>query len=824
MEALPNFTPRVQQAIKLAKEQAAKSKNSSVKPVHLLLGIFKVQNSLLAEAVEDPENFDDDYFNEYLKPNVNFNPEQITFSKSFKSVLRKSAELAEFYSHAYVGVEHVLISLLETKGLSHVLEEYNLDCDAISQRVRSTLEGDSIDRMVDVKKAKKNRRLKSAKDAGLHIPPSNSEKFLSKYSVNFTDLAASGKFDKVVCRDEAISEVVEILCRRTKNNPIILGEAGVGKTAIIEGLSQRIINGEVSDFLLGKQVYALNLSHLVAGTKYRGQFEERLKGVIDEIKKDENNILFIDEIHTLIGAGSAEGSMDAANMLKPMLARGEIRCIGATTLKEYKQSISKDGALARRFQSVIIDEPSTKECYEILLNISDQYESFHKIKYRKNALKASVDLSSRYLTDRNLPDKAIDLIDEAASKVKVRNFKRPNEAKSLESAIESIMEQEQLTTDPERKRVLEECQDELFEKYQVILDEWQQSILDNTIYVNRSDIEEVISIKTGIPISIISSSGENKYLNLKKNLNKEIIGQSEAVDKIYKSVIRFASGLNNPSQPTASFLFLGKTGVGKTLTAKKISKFIFGGENRVIKFDMSEFSEKVSSSKLVGASPGYVGYDEGSALIDKVRKSPYSVILFDEIEKAHPEVTQVLLKVLEEGKLTDNFGRVADFSNCFIILTGNLGSDIIEKSGGALGFSQSSSEEITRDKILEKSKAFFSPEFVNRLDDIIIFQDFNDNDFRKVFDIEIANLNKRIKNRKIKLELSLNLINSLIKEAQSMNLGARPIIHILKDKVEPILAEAILRKKISSGDIAMFDISDDGVIHLSQKSLTKNNI
>ena len=523
MEALPNFTPRVQQAIKIAKQEAVGHKNSKVDSIHLVFGIFKVQNTFFRASLGNdfmpPLDFSD-YFSGYVQSEEDFDIKKLTYSKSFKNILRVSAELADLYTHEYVGIEHVLICLLESKDLSYVFDDLGINSHEVSSHIRATLEGDTIDRVMQTERARQRPRGRSINRNTPKQIQQRTDKYLDKYATNFTELALNGKFDKVVCRTKSIAEVVEILCRRTKNNPIVLGEAGVGKTAIVEGLAQRIVNGEVSDFLIGKQVYALNLSHLIAGTKYRGQFEERLKQVIEEVKKDENNILFIDEIHTLVGAGSAEGSMDAANMLKPMLARGEMRCIGATTPKEYKQSIQKDGALDRRFQSVMLEEPSPTEAYEILNNICEQYESFHQIKYRKNALKAAVDLSSRYLTDRNLPDKAIDIIDEAASKVKIRNFKRPAEAKKLEASLEELIDQENLTSDPERKKVLSDCQDDLFEKYQVLLDEWQNDFSKKNVYVTEADIQEVISGKTGIPLSIISSSGEEKFLNLKKNLCK----------------------------------------------------------------------------------------------------------------------------------------------------------------------------------------------------------------------------------------------------------------------------------------------------------------
>lgn len=799
MEILPNFTPRVQQAIKIAKQDAIDLKHQKVEPMHLLSGIFKVQNSFF-QALHDNtifKSFDfKEYINKYINANQKFDLINLTYSKSFKNILRKSLDLANSYTHDYVGVEHVLVTLLNQPDLKFFFDEIGLKNKELSLQIKSTLEGEIVEKSEQLKDAEIKKR-KIRPDSKIAINDSTPN--LSKYATNFTELARDGKFDKVVCRNSNIKEIIEILCRRTKNNPIILGEAGVGKTALVEGLAQKIISSDIPDFLQNKNIYSLNLNHIIAGTKYRGQFEERVKDVIEEIKADENNILFIDEIHTIVGAGSAEGSMDAANILKPMLARGEIRCIGATTIKEHKSSIEKDAALTRRFQAVYIEEPSTNECFEILKNVSPQYESFHGVKYRKNALKSAVDLSSRYIADRHLPDKAIDIIDEAGSKVKIRNFNKPKELQKIESDLESLIDQEQSSNDLSRKEVLGSCIDELFEKYQSILDEWQQSFKTKPIYVTEKDIQETISSKTSIPISIISSSSDEKYLKLKDNLNKEIIGQIKAVDSIYNSIIRSACGLNSPDKPAGTFLFLGKTGTGKTLTAKKISKFIFGGENKIIRFDMGEYSESISSSKLIGSAPGYVGYESGSMLIDRVRKNPYSVILFDEIEKAHPEVLKVLLGILDEGTLSDNFGRTASFKNCLIILTGNLGSEIIEKSHGAIGFNNFNNEDLIKEKIKEKVQSHFSPEFANRIDELVIFSSFSDDSYKKIINLQLNKINKKLRPKKIKLFLDETVVDYFISELKSINLGARPIERIFQKQIESSLAENMLTKKIEEG-------------------------
>jgi ATP-dependent Clp protease ATP-binding subunit ClpC len=808
MEILPNFTPRVQQAMKMAKQSAISLEHQKVEPLHLLGGVFKVQNSFFQalnnNTVFKSLNFDD-YLKVYIAPSQTFSLKDLTYSKSFKNTLRDSVDLANNYGHDYVGIEHVLVCLLNLADLKFFFDEIDLNSKELSIQIKKSLEGDIEQKDKQIKNFnEKQKEPKKTETPELH--PN-----LSKFASNFTDLAQQGKFDKVVCRSESISELIEVLCRRTKNNPLILGEAGVGKTALAEGLAQKIIEGDIPEFLEGKNIYSLNLNNIIAGTKYRGQFEERLKDLVEEVKSDDSNILFIDEIHTLVGAGNSEGGMDAANILKPMLARGEIRCIGATTIKEFKNSIEKDAALNRRFQPVHISEPSIKQAYQIMQNLAPSYESFHKVKYRKNALKAAVDLSSRYIQDRSLPDKAIDVIDEAASKVKIKNFHKPPEIKNIESSLESLIDQEQKTTDVDRRKTLGICIDDLFEKYQKILDDWQKSFESKPVYVSELDIQEVISHKTSIPISIISASSDEKYLNLKNNLKKDIIGQEAAIDSIYNSVIRSACGLTNPEKPAGTFLFLGKTGTGKTLTSKKISKHIFGGENKIIKFNMGEFSEPVSSSKFIGSSPGYVGYEDGSALVDKVRKNPYSVVLFDEIEKAHPEVLKVLLNILDEGSLVDNFGRKASFKNCLIILTGNLGSEIIEKGSASIGFGVQNNQDLIKEKLKDKVQSFFSPEFANRIDEIIVFSSFKDADYHKIINIQLKKVNEKLKGKKIKIHIDASIKKYFAEKLNKIDLGARPIERIFQKEIEALLAKNILLKNIVNGDKVFFTYVKDKI-------------
>lgn len=821
MDPLPNFTPRVQQAIKIAKKLCISQGLNSVDPLHLLYGILKVQDGLLSNVNQETHKtiellnlFLDRAFAEKSK---NFALDHISYSKQFKNCLRSAALLANEYDHDYVGAEHVFLCLLRLKQTTSFFAEAGIVSADLSLSVKAVLEGGIIKKQEELQESLESlNKLSHRKHLKRHTEEPEEPSLLDKYSVNLTNLALDKKLDSVISRDAEMDDLIKIICRRTKNNPIILGEAGVGKTALVEGLAQKIVDQDVPDQLLGCTIFSLNLNSIIAGTKYRGQFEERFKEIIDNLLLSDNNIIFIDEIHTLVGAGSAEGGIDASNLLKPLLARGGIKCIGATTFSEYKQSIESDKALSRRFQPVIVNEPSIKDTHLIIERLSHEYENFHQVLYRKNALKAAVDLSSRYINDRYLPDKAIDIIDEAASKVKINNFQRPLELKNIENSLESLIDQESSTEDIKKKKVLGGCIDDLFEEYQLILDDWQSSIKKQKVYVTESDIYDVISRKTSIPKSILSSSSDEKFLSLESKLKSVIIGQDAAVNSLYNSIIRSACGLNNPQKPMGVFLLLGQTGTGKTLMSKEVAKNIFGGSNSLIRLDMGEFSEPSSVAKITGSAPGYVGYNKGSFLVDEVRKNPYSVVLFDEIEKAHPEVFKSLLALLDEGSLTDSHGRKADFCNTLIILTSNLGSGIISKPQHGVGFlSAGEDPSAYQDKLKDAITRHFSPEFVNRIDEVITFQPFNDKALLKIINIKLKELNNKLRPKKIKVSFKQCLLNFLTSKLHDINLGARPIDRLLKSHIETLLAESLLKKTLTSNSKVSFFINESGNVEFS---------
>ena len=615
---------------------------------------------------------------------------------------------------------------------------------------------------------------------------------LEVFGINYNKMAESGSLDDIVGKENEIQNITEILCRRKKNNPILIGEPGVGKSALIEGLAQQIVSQDVSDHLLGHTIYGLDLASMIAGTKYRGQFEQRLKKVVDEASQNPRVILFIDEIHTLVGAGSAEGTMDAANILKPALARGQLRCIGATTFKEYKKHIQKDGALDRRFQSVIVEEPTPSETLNILKGIKKKYEKFHQITYSPQSLKLAVELSHRYITDRYMPDKAIDLIDQAGSKVKIKNFKRPLRSREIEKEIESLMAKEEKCDDFIKKQSLLEEQEVLFEEYKDVLNEWSKESKNKKIRVTEEDILEAISTRTNIPLDKIQREKSSTSLSLERRLKSFVVGQDVAVKSISNAILRNKAGLRNPLRPIGSFLFLGPSGVGKTHTAQILAKEVFGSRGNLIQIDMSEFSEKHTSSKLIGAAPGYVGYDESGQLTEKIKKKPYSVVLFDEIEKAHEDISNLLLQVLDEGRLTDNFGIPCDFKNSIVILTSNVGFSVAQ-ANASLGFKASDSSADSSNKILEKARSIFKPEILNRLDETLVFNSFENDDLRKIVNLELKELNKRLKKKKIKLKYDEGLVDFLAAEALSINEGARPIAKLVSDHLENPIAYHIMK-------------------------------
>lgn len=804
----PNFTPRAQQAINEAKKVAEKYNTQFISPEHLFYGMVKLSAGILSEILF-LLNIDknliqkkiEDSFEEQSMRMESYSDDTV-YDEDFHLILKVAASISDKLEHEYVGLEHILLALLKFENSS--IPEYFKSFDATEEDVIS-----EVREYLHLSKDNKTYPKVSAPRAAPPKAKDSSLQNLEKHASNLNALAAQGKFDNIIGKSEEISNVCEILCRRTKNNPVLLGEPGVGKTAIVEGLAQKIVSAEAPDFLLGKTIYSLDLGSLIAGTKYRGQFEERLKNIIDEAKKNINIILFIDEIHTLVGAGAAEGSMDAANILKPLLARGELKCIGATTQDEYKKSILKDGALDRRFQAVKVSEPTREETMQIISGVKSRYEKFHSIYYPDEILELIVRLSSRYILDKQFPDKAIDIMDQAGSKVKIRNIQRPEEAKEIEKKLEELaMQESKMQLFGASKNLIEDEQLDLLEEYDRVIEKWVKKTMKSKIQVTAKDIFEVISSRTGVPVSEMSKKDSQKMLSLYKELDKRIIGQKKAVKEISDSILRSKSGLQNPKKPVGSFLLVGASGTGKTYTAKCIAKFMFGGENKLIQLDMSEFSEKASVSRLIGASPGYIGYEEGGELTEKVRRKPYSVILFDEIEKAHPEVLNILLQILEEGCVTDNSGRKINFNNCIVILTGNVGSEKIIKQ--SIGFASSPSHE--EEKLKEELKVFFRPEFLNRLNQIILFKDFEEGDMLKITKLEISKIQNKLKHKNIKISSTASLNKFISKEASKEKLGARPIQRLIERHIENALSTLILEKTLTENQIVKFSLSKGEVI------------
>lgn len=816
MTPKPNFTPRAQQAINEAKKVAKKYFNEYITLDHLFFGMVNLNAGILSEIlfllqidqIELKEKIEDALFimTEQSELNVGSDKNQPVYDEHFHLVLKVSASISEKLGHEYVGIEHILLALLkyEESNIPEYFESFNATENDIIAEVREYLHLSKEHKPNTKSREKYFSQAAPAKEIKLQN--------LEKFATNLNSLAHQGKIDNIIGKNKEISEVCEILCRRTKNNPVLLGDPGVGKTAIVEGLAQEIAGGSCCDFLLNKTIYSLDLGSLIAGTKYRGQFEERLKGIIEEAKKNKDIILFIDEIHTLVGAGSAEGSMDAANLLKPLLARGELKCIGATTQEEYKKSILKDGALDRRFQGVKVIEPTKEEAKQIIYGIKTKYEQFHSIHYPNEVLELVVNLSARYIVDKQFPDKAIDILDQVGSKVKIKNIERPQEAKDIEKELEDLALQEsKVHLTGARSIELEDKQLDLLEKYDEVISEWATKTIKSKIAVTKKDIYEVISTRTGIPISEISKKDSEKMLGLFKQLNKKIVGQQEAIKQISECILRSKSGLQDPNKPVGSFLLVGASGTGKTYTAKCIAEFIYGSKDKLIQLDMSEFSEKISSSRLIGASPGYVGYEEGGELTEKVRRNPYSVVLFDEVEKAHPEVLNILLQILEEGFVTDNSGRKINFSNCTIILTGNIGSEKISKP--SIGFGAPIGETEAMDKLKNELKTFFRPEFLNRLNEIILFKGFDEKDISKIVKLEADKLSDKLKDRNIKISITPKVSSFIAKSAALEKMGARPVKRLIQKHIENELSKLILSKELKDNQNIKFSFSKESIVY-----------
>lgn len=789
-----NLTPRVQRAILIAKETALTLNSEKVTLEHLIFGILDIKQFTILNFFEHFNIPIDDFatfcFNSIEANFTKRKESAIKFSKEFKEIFILSNNFCSSMKHEYIGIEHIFYTLLASpcSPLPDLLKVFKVSPIEAKKYLQNCLENPKDETLQSF-----SEEMSPEEELQDLPPPQQPNSCLELYAKNYNTLALRGKFDKVYARDLDIEKISEILCRRKKNNPILVGAPGTGKTSLIEGLAQAIVSGKSTSFLASKIIYELDLASMIAGTKYRGQFEERIKNLLNEVKNNQNVILFIDEIHNIVGAGSAEGTMDAANILKPALAKNDIKCIGATTFKEYRKFIQKDNALERRFEKIDINPPSASKTYSILCEIISQYEKFHNVIYRKNALKLAIDLSVRYINDRQLPDKAIDIIDQAGSRVKIKNYHRPKAAIKIEQDIEDLMRKEDLNIgDPD---FLKSKQDKLIEKYKKVLKNWETSYKNKKFYVTTKEIFEVIASRTGIPYEVISKNSNDILLNLKKDLNKKVFGQNEACDSVSDSIIRSRLGFSDSNKPIGSFLFLGQTGVGKTFMAKCLAETFFGSPDSLISIDMSEYAEKSNISRMIGSAPGYIGYDEGGQLTERVKQRPYSVILFDEIEKAHPDVLNILLQVLEEGRLTDNTGRFTNFSNCIIIMTSNIGASKLTNPT-SLGFAQSKPADFIKDSVKSEVEKILSPELINRISEIIPFNCFNHEDIRKFVDSRISELKKKcLSKHKVKLNLSEDTINSIVKECSDLNMGLRPIERILQKKVESQLSSFIINKK-----------------------------
>lgn len=778
------FTDGVKNSWKFAASEAAKLGSDYIGTEHLLLGIAhekdsaggKILNSLgvTVDAVEQ-------LLSQYSQGRSLFSTGEVYAAPRTKRVLEMAVEEANELGNSYVGTEHLLLAILhEGGGLAvRILESFGVTQDKLQKAFEKVLSEDSG---------------KSDKSVSLGD--------LDGFAVDLNEKAKQGKIDPVIGRNDEINRVIQILSRRNKNNPVLIGEPGVGKTAIAEGLAQRIVNNDVPEILKNCHIISLNMSSVVAGTKYRGEFEERLKKVIDEVKKHKDWILFVDELHTLVGAGSSEGSMDAANIMKPALARGELRCIGATTLKEYKKYIEKDAALERRFQPVKVGEPTPKDTLEILKGLRDRYEAFHKAKITDEALKAAVELSGRYITDRFQPDKAIDVIDEAAAKVRMEASSTPEGLKKKEEALESVNKEKEAAVsaqDFEKAAIYRDQAKKLQTEIDTLKKDWKGGDHDH-LTVTEEDVAEVVSKWTGVPVQNLKKSDSERLLHLEDELHKRVIGQDEAVHAVATAIRRARAGMKDPKRPIGSFLFLGTTGVGKTELARALAECMFGSEKNMIRFDMSEYMEKHEVSRLVGAPPGYVGYEEGGQLTDAVRRNPYSVILFDEVEKAHMDFFNILLQVLDDGRLTDGQGRTVDFTNCVIIMTSNLGSNFLKgHMGKKLGFSSGEKEEKEesfediRKMIMDEVKRTFRPEFINRIDEIIVFHPLTPENLSEIVDLMLKKVAGKLERFHVSLNVSDEAKKVIIADGTDVEYGARPLKRTIQKEMEDPISELILQ-------------------------------
>lgn len=788
-----NFTSRVQKVIRFSKEEAMRLGHDYIGTEHLLLGILKEGEGIAVKILKNL-NMDLEKLKQRLEEASGPAGGMMTLgnlplSKRAEKVLKITYLEAKNFKSDIIGTEHLLLSLLKEKeGLAaQVLMSFNVDYNTVYNELKNILEG------------KPSMSYSSSQSSQKVKTPA-----LDHFGRDLTQLAMQGKLDPVIGRDQIIERVAQILSRRKKNNPVLIGEPGVGKTAVAEGLALRINSKKVPRVLHNKRIVALDMGSIVAGTKYRGQFEERMKAIMGELEKSDNIILFIDELHTIVGAGGASGSLDASNMFKPALARGELQCIGATTLDEYRMYIEKDGALERRFQKVMIEPTSAEETIEILRFIKGKYEEHHKVRYNDDALIATVRLCERYISDKFFPDKAIDVLDETGSRVHISSIVVPKEILELEQRIEKIrQEKEQYAKqqDFERAAKLRDVERRLQEELVFERNKWEREEESHVADVSDNDVAEVVAMMTGIPVQRVAQSESTKLLHMKEELQKMVIGQDEAIETISRAIRRTRAGLKDPNRPIGSFMFLGPTGVGKTHLAKTLAQYLFERNDALIRIDMSEYMEKFSVSRLVGSPPGYVGYEEGGQLTEKVRRHPYAVILFDEIEKAHPDVFNILLQVLDEGQLTDSLGRKVDFRNTILILTSNVGTREIKKNV-SMGFTQGKDDaeyEVMKEKINTEMKRLFNPEFLNRLDELIIFRKLAKKEVAKIVELLVNEMTTRLLEHNIKLELSDGAKEFIVNNGYDSVLGARPLKRAIQKYVEDPLADEILKGKYSNG-------------------------
>lgn len=795
-----SFTTKANEVLNLAIKSAQAYGHNYIGTEHILIGLLSTDSTIPALT---NNNITYEGVDRLIREEIGVgNPTSLTpddFTPRAKRIIEISFQIARTMRNSYVSVEHLLAALLKEDDSYAVkfINELGTDSQRVFDDLISDLSSNSYD----------SNPQSSSKKKGKSKTPT-----LDEFGKNLTELAKQGKIDPVIGREKEIERVIQILSRRNKNNPCLIGEPGVGKTAIAEGLALKIVNGEVPEMLANKTIYSLDLTSMVAGTKYRGDFEERIKKAMDEVKDNKDVILFIDEIHNIMGAGAAEGAVDAANILKPSLARGEIQVIGATTISEYRKNIEKDAALERRFQPVTVGEPTEEETVEILKGLRDKYEAHHKVKITDDAINSAVKLSSRYINDRFLPDKAIDLIDEAASVVRLNAYTLPQNLKDMEEEIKRLNAEKQDAVNNQKFEEAAKIRDKANELNKLLDDEkskWRNSSNHDVKAVSSDEIAQVVSQWTGVPVNQLTKEESERLLNMEKILHERIVGQDKAVSAISKAIRRGRVGLKNPNRPIGSFIFLGPTGVGKTELCKSLAEAMFGDENAIIKLDMSEYMEKHTVSKLIGAPPGYVGFDEGGQLTEKIRRKPYSVVLFDEIEKAHPDVFNMLLQILEDGVLTDSQGRKVSFKNAIIIMTSNVGASKITDEKLALGFVQEDGKKLSiEDLVMPDLKKTFKPEFLNRLDDIIVFNQLDQNDIEEIAKRMLKSLKKRTADLGIELDFTDNAITELAKEGFDKTYGARPLRRAIQSKIEDRLSELILDKTIGEGSKCTVDFSD----------------